>query len=226
MMRVNVLIFTLAGAAVAWQGTSGWVSKFKVEKKGLSATGVNRYFILRPGHTLWYEHGKDTLVTTVLNETKKIHGVDTRVVEDRETKNGQLSELTRDYFAIDEKTRDVYYFGEDVDEYRKGKVTGHSGAWLSGINGAQFGLMMPGSPEIGQKFYQEVAPEVAMDRAEVVSAGESVMTPAGVFSDCIRIRETNPLEKGSPEYKWYAPGVGMVKDGEFVLVKWRSAEPN
>ena len=47
------------------------------------------------------------------------------------------------------------------------------GAWRSGVNGAKFGLMMPGSPKTGQKFYQEQAPGVGMDRAEILSAGES-----------------------------------------------------
>lgn len=58
---------------------------------------------------------------TVLNETKMVDGVETRVIEDRETKNGQLIELPRDYYAIDSAKNDVYYFGEDVDVYKNGK---------------------------------------------------------------------------------------------------------
>jgi cytoskeletal protein CcmA (bactofilin family) len=37
-----------------------------------------------------------------------VDGVETRVVEDRETRNGQLIELTRDYYAADRVTGDVY----------------------------------------------------------------------------------------------------------------------
>jgi hypothetical protein len=199
--------------------TDEWKSSFPVDKKNLGPTGTNPYFILQPGFKLYYEHGKNTLTTTVLPETKTIDGVRTRVVEDREMKNGQLAELTRDYYAIDRTTGDVYYFGEDVDTYKNGKVVDHKGAWLSGVKGAKFGLMMPGQIKTGLKFYQEQAPGVGMDRAELVSVGEKVTTPAGVFEQCIHFKETSPLEKGTAEHKWYAPGVGVVKESEFVLVK-------
>jgi hypothetical protein len=162
----------------------------------------------------------DTITDTVLNETKVVDGVETRVVEDRETRNGQLIELTRDYYAIDSVTKDVYYMGEDVDVYKNGKVTGHEGAWLSGVKGAQFGLMMPGAPKPGQKFYQERAPGVGMDRCEIVSVQDRVVTPAGTFEKCIHVHETSPLEKGSGEHKWYSTGVGPVKDAEMLLVRY------
>jgi hypothetical protein len=159
------------------------------------------------------------VTTTVLNETKIVDGVETRAVEDRETKNGQLVELTRDYYAVDRNTGDVYYFGEDVNTYKNGKLAGHEGAWLSGVQGARFGMMMPGAVKVGLKFYQEQAPRVAMDRAEVVAVGETVTTPAGTFTNCVHMKETSALEKGMADHKWYAPGVGLVKDGEFVLVR-------
>jgi hypothetical protein len=38
-------------------------------------------------------------------------------------------------FAVDQATGDIYYFGEDVDTHRNGKMTGHEGAWLTGVNG-------------------------------------------------------------------------------------------
>ena len=156
----------------------------------------------------------------MLNETKVIDGVETRVVEDREMKNGQIIELTRDYYAIDSVTNDVYYFGEDVDTYRNGKVVGYEGAWLSGVKSAKFGLMTPGQPKVGKRFYQEHAPGVGMDRAEIVSASERISTPAGTFEKCIHTLETSALETNMADHKWYAAGVGAVKDGKMVLVKY------
>ena len=147
-----------------------------------------------------------------------VDGVTTRVVEERETEGGQLAEVSRNYFAIDKATGDIYYFGEDVDEYKNGKVTGHEGAWLAGVNGARFGLISPGAPKVGDRYYQEMAPKVAMDRAGVVSVTDEVKVPAGVFKSCLRTREGSDLESGSEE-KVYAPGVGIIKDAGFVLVK-------
>lgn len=208
-------VFTLAS-----QTGADWQSTFAVDKKTLGVKGSNPYFILTPGYQLSYRHGSNTVTDTVLTETKMVDGVECRVVEDRETRNGQLIELTHDYYAIDSVTNDVYYMGEDVDVYKNGKVVGHEGAWLSGVKGAKFGLMMPGAPKVGQKFYQEVAPGVGMDRAEIVSLKERISTPAGKFENCIHVHETSPQEKGSSEHKWYASGVGPVKDAGMLLVRY------
>ena len=214
-----LFVLIMSASALAWPAKSGeWRSDFTVDKANLSSTGSNPYFVLTPGLRLYYEKGKNTLITTVLNETKTIDGVETRAVEDREMKNGQVVELTRDYYAIDNNTKDVYYFGEDVDIYKNGKVVGHEGSWLSGVGGAKFGMMMPGDVKVGQKFYQEQAPGVGMDRAEVLAVSETVTTPAGTFKNCVHTNETSAIEKGS-EQKWYAPGVGIVKDPEFILTK-------
>ena len=213
-------LLLLGAATLGSQAGKDWQSAFPVDKKTLGVKGSNPYFILTPGYQLSFKHGNDTDTLTVLNETKVIDGVEARVVEDRETKNGQLVELTRDYYAIDSVTNDVYYFGEDVDVYKNGKVAGHEGAWLSGVKGAKFGLMMPGKPAPGQRFYQEQAPGVGMDRAEIVSNSERVSTPAGTFEKCIHVLETSPLEKTMADHKWYASGIGMVKDGDMVLVKY------
>jgi hypothetical protein len=194
-------------------------SDFPVEKSRLRASGANLYFPLDPGYRLTYQNGREIVTTTILNETRMIDGVETRAVEDRETKDGALTELTRDYYAIDPESGDVYYLGEDVDVYKNGKVVGHEGAWISGVGRAKFGLMMPGNPIVGMKFYQEQAPKIAMDRIEILNISERVTTPAGTFEKCVHVRETSPIEAGVSEDKWYAMGVGCVKDGLMPLVR-------
>jgi len=192
---------------------------FKVNKAKLADTGEGTYFILVPGYKLIFEDGKDTLTITVLDETKMVDGVKCRIVEERETKGGRLEEISRNYFAIDKATGDAYYFGEDVDMYDKdGKVTGHEGGWLAGVDGARFGMLLPGKPMVGARYQQEVAPKAAMDRAEVVSVTETVTVPAGKFTNCLKTRESSGLESGVEE-KLYAPGVGLLKDGGFELAR-------
>jgi hypothetical protein len=221
-MKLQWIAAGLSACAVMLlaQPAKDFQSVFPVDKKNLGIKGSNPYFPLTPGYQLSYRHGKDTDTLTVLSETKVIDGVESRIVEDREEKNGQLVELTRDYYAIDSATNDVYYMGEDVDVYKNGKVAGHEGSWLSGVNGAKFGLMMPGAPKARQKFYQELAPGAGQDRAEIVSIQEKIATPAGTFEKCVHVVETSPMEKGLHDHKWYAPGVGPVKDAEMVLVKY------
>jgi hypothetical protein len=110
--------------------------------------------------------GIDTLTVTILPETKVVDGVKVGVLEERETKDGKLIEISFNYFATDKNTGDVYYFGEDVDNYKDGKVINHESAWHAGEKGARFGLMIPGKPQKGDKYYQEIAPKVALDRVE------------------------------------------------------------
>jgi hypothetical protein len=201
-----------------------FISAFQVNKTELSHTGRNHYFILEPGYRLVLQGGSVRLIITVLDQTEKVDGVETRVVEERETKGGKLVEVSRNFFAINPQTRDLYYFGEDVDMYTNGKVTSHEGAWRAGVNGAKFGLMMPGFIRMKARYYQEVAPKVAMDRAEIVSRSETVKTPAGVFNGCLKVEETTSLEPGVKEYKLYASGVGLVQDGPLKLVKFGTAK--
>ena len=196
-----------------------WRDTFQVNKKNLAPFGENTYYILKAGYKLIYKEGNTTDTLTVLNETKIIDGVEVGIIEDRTETNGQAVEITKDYFAIDTVTKDVYYFGEDVDNYKNGKLVSHDGTWISGVKGAKFGLMMPGKIKAGDKFYQEKAQKIAMDRAEIKETGLTVETPAGKFSNCIKVEDTSPLEPNVKDYKWYAPGVGLVKDNNMPLVK-------
>jgi uncharacterized membrane protein YkoI len=195
---------------------------FLVEDGDWSSTGSNPFFILEPGYVLVLEgkdEGQDARLTiTVLPETRTVAGVETRVVEEREEVGGKLIEVSRNFFAISKKTSSVYYFGEEVDIYEDGKIASHEGAWLSGKSGARFGLMMPGTPLIGARYYQEIAPGVAMDRAQIESLGETLETPAGRFEKCLKVEESTPLEKGK-ESKLYAPGIGLIQDGDLRLAR-------
>jgi len=201
-----------------------WRESFTVDTRTLATVGESRYFILRPGYRLTLEgreHGEPVrLVITVLDETRQVGDVETRVVEERETSGDTPLEVSRNYFAIDNRTGDVYYFGEDVDTYKNGRVSGHEGGWHHGSDRARFGLALPGEATLGSRYYQEQAPGVAMDRAEVVSLTERIATPAGVFETCLKTKESSPLEPLAKEYKVYAPGVGLVKDGSLMLVSY------
>jgi hypothetical protein len=61
------------------------------------------------------------------------------------------------------------------------------------------------------KYFQEVAPGLAMDRAEIIGTNSTMQTPAGTFTDCLKTRETTPLEPGAVDFKFYAPGVSYQR---------------
>lgn len=228
-MRIRLAVLLLAaGAATALaaqaprQVDRTWTTEFVLDSDDLVTTGRNPYFVLEPGYVLTLEDKDTRLVITVLDDIRRVDNVDTRVVEERETSKGQPVEVSRNFFAISRRTNAVFYFGEDVDTYKNGKVAGHEGAWQAGANGARFGLAIPGLPLLAAKYYQEIAPGVAMDRAEIVGMSEIVSTPAGEFKDVLKITETTPLEPGVREYKYYARGIGLIQDGSLKLVKYGS----
>jgi hypothetical protein len=213
-------IFASSAACAQDKGTnSAWQSEFGISNCKLLTTGRNQYFVLEPGFQLVLEGDDTKLQITVLNETKTVDGIITRVVEEKEWEDGKLYEISRNYFAMCERTKDVFYFGEDVDFYKNGKVVKHEGSWLAGNEGNKAGLIMPGTPKVGMKYYQEIAPKVAMDRAEIVSLDETCKTPAGTFSKCLKVKEGTALNIIEEEYKYYAPGIGLIQDEDLVLTK-------
>ena len=219
---VSILASSLAPASVEQPAPGDWQRTFNIGAGDVATAGESPYFILKPGSQLTLEGKEDgktvRLVVTVLDETQIVGGIEARVVEERESEDGALVEVSRNFMAIHRTTRDVYYLGEEVDIYKNGKIVDHEGAWLHGSKGATLGLLVPAAPVIGQRYYQEVAPGVAMDRAQIVSVSERVTTPAGTFEKCLKTEETTPLEPGDKEYKLYAPGVGLVRDGPLALV--------
>jgi hypothetical protein len=205
------------------QTSEEWMTSFDLENCDFASTGKNSYFILEPGYQVILEGEEDgemlQLVMSVLNETKMVDGIETRVVEEKETEDGNLVEVSRNYFAMCRPINNAIYFGEDVDMYEDGKIVSHEGGWLAGENDSKAGVIMPGKVEIGLKYYQEITPGVAEDRAEIVSVNETLETPAGVFSQVLKTEETNPLKPGEKEFKFYAPGIGLIQDEAIKLVK-------
>ena len=202
-----------------------FTDSFMLNKCEFVSRGRNPYFVLEPGFKLVLQGEEDgelvRLEITVLNETKTIAGVRTRVVEEMETRDNQLVEVSRNYFAICKQNNSVVYFGEDVDIYEDGVLVSHDGAWRAGKDDARPGLIMPGVLLIGARYFQEIAPDVAMDRAEILSLSEVLETPAGTFKHVLKTEETTPLEPNSTGFKFYAPGIGLIQDGTLKLV-WYS----
>ncbi len=206
------------GVKARWQ--SSWQQEFDLTSRDLSSTGKNLYFILEPGYQIVLEGSAGKVEITVLDETKVVDGITTRILEEREWTRGELSEISRNFFAIDNKTGDVFYFGEDVDMYKNNQITSNQGAWLAGRNGAKAGLIMPGSPRVGMRYYQEQAPGAAMDRCQIIKVDDELETPAGLFTKCLLTKEGSALNPIEFEFKTYAPNIGLIQDEKLLLTSY------
>lgn len=247
-MRRKTLFLGVAAAIVAMAAFMtvqadnlkdvGFTDEFPLDACTSLATSTvegaqNRYFPLEIGR-VWELSNADCVAAgecdeleevrvSVLADTEIVDGKLIRVVEEREWVDGELEEVSRNFFAECVGTEDVYYFGEDVVD---GDGNPLGGAWRAGIDGASPGIIFPGGAFLlGARYFQEVAPGVALDRAEHVEMGLELVLPAGTFSDCVLVLDTNFLEdpKGNKEggdEKAYCPGVGIVMDEEMVLTSF------
>src|SRR5262245_10820583 len=187
----------------------------------------NPYFPVVPG-AVKVSRGKDgsdrtTVVELFRADTRDfVVGAATvkcRALQETEFEDGELAEISVNWFAQSDDGG-VWYFGEVVDEYDEGAVSGHGGSWLVGGPGggdpaetmtvASPALVMPGNAEVGDEFRPEDLPDGSVEVGTVARLGRKVRTPAGMFDDCLEVAELH-LPSGERETKWYAPGQGVVK---------------
>jgi hypothetical protein len=185
----------------------------KIVPSQFSSHVNNKYLTLTPGSSHLYKGTRDGVptqtVVKVLNGTKTIAGVPCVIVSDIVTQNHSLVEKTTDWYAQD-KAGNVWYFGENTAEYKNGVVTTTAGTWLTGVDHAKPGIVMPAHPKTGQHFRQEYRPGVALDKATILNTNATIKVPAGTYHHAVITHDINPLDPTKLEHKWYAPGVGFV----------------
>ena len=187
-----------------------------------SATITNPYLPITNFHRCVLR-GKDgnqrlRVVRVLLDRAKRFpvagRMVKAAVVRDSVTDlhSGQRIEKTIDYFAQD-RVGGVHYFGEDVNEYEHGRLVGHSGQWRVGRDVERPGLLMPAHPRIGDTFFSEKIPGVAVEKDKVVASGLTKKVHGQTYQRVIRIREHATTPKPAEfELKTYAPGTGVITE--------------
>ena len=185
-----------------------------IDPANFQTTIDNPYYPLVPGTVYKFIDRSDKTPAdndiTVTHDTKVIMGVTCTVVHDVVNEKGKVQEETFDWFAQD-KQGNVWYFGEDTKEWHGDKVS-TEGSWEAGVGPNQPGIIMPANPTPSVPAYrQEYGPGHAEDMGQIIAINESVKVPYGAFTECVRTKEWSLLEAGS-EKKWYAKGVGCVKE--------------
>jgi len=174
----------------------------------------NKYFHLPVGTILKFEketkEGLEQITIEILNEKVDVNGVQTRVYLDTVYLDGQIREQTRDYIAQHKKTGDIWYFGEDVNNYEEGKLVDHEGAWLYGKDGALPGIWIKANPQIGEIYLQEYLEGKAEDRVEILSLSETVNVNGKTYENCLKTYDYTLLDDHSKEHKYYCPEIGNL----------------
>ena len=195
----------------------------------------NPYFPLLPG-TTWIYKTKDAegevverIKVEVLEETKEILGVNCIVVRDRvweieENDEGErersLIEDTFDWYAQD-NYGNVWYFGEISRSYEDGELTELEGSWKAGKDFAKIGIIMWSYPEGSDSepeqyvYRQEFHLGNAEDIGEFVEFVDSKTVRGLTYDNVLVTRDYTPIEPEGFEYKYYAPGVGLILEEGF-----------
>jgi len=194
----------------------------------------NPYLPLKVGNYWTYAGGSEAIVVQVLEETKLIDDVTCIVVRDRVWDGDDLVEDTNDWEA-QAKNGDVWYCGEEVkdfetfdgDEPPLPELVAIDGSFKAGRDGDKAGVLFLADPAPGQSYRQEFSLGNAEDVAVVLtttfvcdgSSEYDEFVPSSLASfcrsacaagDCVVTKEFSPLEPGVVEWKYFAPGIGLI----------------
>jgi hypothetical protein len=152
--------------------------------------------------------------TTLLPRTRIIEWPEGRPVETRISQyvayvGGRLEEVALDYYAQADDGS-VWYFGEDVFNYRDGVVADTEGTWLAGREG-QAAMIMPANPRVGDAYRSENVPGLVFEEVTIGAVDRTVPGPRGPVSGALIAKELH--QDGEREDKTFAPGYGEFFTG-------------
>jgi len=182
-------------------------------------TATNEWFPLEPG-TQWVREGTTLIgsrevphqvVTTVTDVIRVIDGVQTVLVHDRSVGAGQIVQQSLDYFALD-KDGNVWALGAATEQYEAGRFVAVDEAWLSGVEGAKPGILLPANPTADTPAWLIAQPPGEDgDAAEFLRMQKKECVPFSCFQDVLVIREGKRSALDN-EFKYFARGVGQIRN--------------
>ncbi len=206
------------------------------------SVAVNPYFPLAPGPSQVYKtrngDGKiiERITVTVTEDIKEIEypansgkvfrcATVTDVVEEKDPDAADaddsytVKESTIDWYAQD-KSGIVWYFGEIAKNFEDGELVDLEGSWQAGRDGAKPGVIMYSYPDTASEppqmvYRQEFLLGDAEDIGEFVGFVDTLTVNGVAYTDVLQTKDYTPIESEVFEYKYYAPGVGLVLEEGF-----------
>ena len=122
-------------------------------------------------------------------------------------RDGRLEEVALDRYAQADDGS-VWYFGEDVFDYRGGTAAVTEGTWLAGRDGPA-AMIMPAAPKVGDAFRPEDVTGVVFEELTVKAVNQTVDGPRGPVAGALLADELHLDGHLSP--KAFAPGYGEFR---------------
>jgi len=118
--------------------------------------------------------------------------------------DGRLHEVAYDLYAQADDGS-VWYFGEDVYNFKDGVIADTLGTWIAGKDGPA-AMIMPADPKVGDVYRPENIPGFVFEEVTVTSVGQTLRGPLGTIDGGLMIEELHM--DGNLEDKTFAPGYG------------------
>jgi hypothetical protein len=160
--------------------------------------------------------GQDFRTETTLLPYTRIFGwpkgrhVETLVSQYAAYQAGRLEEVALDFYAQADDGS-VWYFGEEVYNYRDGAIADRAGTWLAGRDGPA-AMIMPARPRVGDVWHSENVPGFVFEEVTAGGVGRTVVGPSGPVAGAMVGLELH--QDGKREAKTFAPGYGEFFTGQ------------
>jgi hypothetical protein len=123
--------------------------------------------------------------------------------------DGRLHEVAYDFYAQDDNGA-VWYFGEDVFNFKDGFISDTHGTWIAGKDGPA-AMIMPADPQVGDVYRPENIPGFVFEEVTVKGVDETLEGPLGPVQGGLLIEELHM--DGSKEGKTFGPRYGEFFTG-------------
>jgi hypothetical protein len=150
---------------------------------------------------------------TLLPETRIIEWqgqlVETLVSQYVAYLDGRIHEVAYDFYAQDDSGA-VWYFGEDVFNFKDGVIADTHGTWVAGKDGPA-AMIMPADPQVGDVYRPENIPGFVFEEVTVKAVGQTLKGALGPVEGGLVIEELHM--DNSTETKTFGPGYGEFLTG-------------
>lgn len=180
---------------------------------------TNRYQPLKPG-LQWVRAGTTEvgsravpheIISTMTDVIREIDGVPTIAMLEEDIDAGEVSQVAIDYFALD-RDNNVWILGGYTEEYEGGEYTNTEDHWLGTAGGTRVGVLAPAEvTRTTPTWCIGGAPGDAPTVGSPKRIGTRECVKFGCYED-IRVVEEGPFNAPDNEDKYYAPGVGVVRN--------------
>jgi hypothetical protein len=118
--------------------------------------------------------------------------------------DGRIHEVAYDFYAQDDDGA-VWYFGEDVFNFKEGVISDTHGTWIAGKDGPA-AMIMPADPQVGDVYRPENIPGFVFEEVTVKAVDQTLEGPLGPVEGGLVIEELHM--DNTKEGKSFAPGYG------------------